>query len=435
MKSLFFNLLNHKGLIRYAKNTSWLLFERVFRIIVGLLVGAWMARYLGPGDFGLYSYTISFVGLFAIFATLGLDAVLVKELVNKRNKANELITTGLFLRILASALVVISIFFISNNYLVNESGKKLILIASASIIFQSFNIIDLYLQSKVLAKYTAYINSGAVFLSSLIKVFLIVLSLPLEYFVYLLILDALIIALGYIYIFFFVSVSDSNVFNLSNLNFRLSISILKKSWPIFLSTIFVTIYTKIDQIMIMQFLGSDYVGQYAVALKFSESWYFIPSAIATSLFPAIISAKEVSEKLYLKRLKRLYGLMIYTSTCIALFITIFGDFFINILFGKQYLGAINLLVIHIWAGISVFIGNVSTRWMINEGFQAYAAIYAFIGASTNVALNYVLLPKIGVEGAAIATLISYFLANFFCLLIFKKTRPAFFQIAASIYPK
>jgi len=426
------NLFRHQLLIKYLKNTSWLFLEKVFRISVGLFVGAWMARYLEPNAFGLYSYALSFVGLFAIVSNLGLDSVLVKELVNHETKSKELINTGLFLRFTASLIVILAIFITSNIFINDRLSIQLVLIASSSVLLQSFNIIDLYLQSRVLGRYTAYINSISLFSSSVVKIFLIINQASLTAFVYVVVFEAAVLACGYLYIFF--KTSSSNRITLRFVNVDLAISILKKSWPVLISTVFVTIYMKIDQIMIMQFLGRNAVGHYAVALKLSECWYFIPGVIATSLFPAIISAKNESLDIYNHRLSRLYSVMIYLSVFIAVMVSFYGGTVIDFLYGDLYKNAVAPLTIHVWACVFGFIGNVSTRWMINENLQVYAAIYSAVGAALNIGLNYILLPKIGVTGAAIATLISYSVSNYFCLLLSSKTRVAFFQVSKSILP-
>ena len=426
------NLFRHRLLVKYLKNTSWLFLEKVFRISVGLFVGAWMARYLEPDAFGLYSYALSFVGLFAIFSSLGMDSVLVKELVNHETKDKEIINTGLCLRFTASLIVISAIFITSNIFINDRLSLQLILIASSSVLLQSFNIIDLHLQSRVLGRYTAYVNSIALFSSSLVKIFLIINQASLVAFVYVVIFESAVLAGGYIYTYMKTSSSHKIAFKFVNID--LGLSILKKSWPVLISTVFVTIYMKIDQIMIMQFLGSSAVGQYAVALKLSESWYFIPGVVATSFFPAIISAKNESSVTYNNRLSRLYSLMIYLSVFIAILVTLWGGSMIEFLYGDQYKNAQAPLIIHIWAGVFVFVGNVTTRWMISENLQIYAATYSGIGAVLNIVLNYVLLPKIGVTGAAIATLVSYGVSTYFCLLLSPKTRVAFFQVSKSILP-
>jgi O-antigen/teichoic acid export membrane protein len=234
--------------------------------------------------------------------------------------------------------------------------------------------------------------------------------------------------IGFIYFYF----KEKKSIFLWKFDFKLAKKLLKNSWPLILSGIVVTIYMKIDQIMIKEMLGVKEVGKYAAAVTLSESWYFIPVIICNSLFPAIVNAKKVGETLYYERLQKLYNLMTWLSLSIAIFFTFFSKFIVNLLYGKEYMEAANVLTIHIWAGVFVFLGMASGKWLISENLQKYTAINTTIGAIINVILNYILIEKIGIKGAAISTLISYFFSAYFSLLFFKKTRKNFIRISKSL---
>ena len=165
--------------MKYFKNTSWLFGEKILRMVVGLFVGIWVARYLGPEQFGLFSYVQSFVGLFAVFITLGLDAIVVKELLNKNDDNSILMGTTFFLKfigfIIMFFIIITAVQFTNNENLANI----LIYIVAFSVVFQSFNVIDFYFQSKVLSKYVVLSNSVSLFLSSVVKILLILNEAPL----------------------------------------------------------------------------------------------------------------------------------------------------------------------------------------------------------------------------------------------------------------
>jgi len=156
-------LQQHSGFMRYFKNTSWLFAEKILRMIVGLFVGVWVARYLGPDKFGLFSYAGSFVGLFTAIATLGLNGIVVRELVKHPQKENELLGTAFYLKLMGAVLTLvilyIAIHFTSNNHFTNV----LIFIIASATIFQSFNVVDMYFQSKVMSKYVVYANITSLF--------------------------------------------------------------------------------------------------------------------------------------------------------------------------------------------------------------------------------------------------------------------------------
>lgn len=422
-------LIQHKGFMKYFKNTSWLFGEKILRIFVGLFVGVWVARYLGPEQFGLFSYAQSFVGLFAAIATLGLDEIVVRELVKDETKRDELIGTAFLLKLIG-AIVVLLILAIVISFTLNGYATNIIIFVVASAtIFQAFNVVDFYFQAKVMSKYVVYANMISLFLSSIIKIVLILNEAPLVAFAWTVLFDSFILACGFIY--FYVKYSKFNIQNLT-FNKAIAIILLKDSWPLILSSIVISVYMKIDQVMIMEMLDAEAVGQYAAAVRISEAWYFIPIVIASSLFPAIINAKQQSEELYYTRLQKLYDLMVGSAIMIALPMTFLSDWAIHLFYGEEYNQAGDVLMIHIWAGVFVFLGVASGKWLLSENLQIFSTVNTTIGAIVNIVLNYILIQKIGIVGAAWATLISYFVAAYLCLLFSQKTRINFINLSKSL---
>jgi len=436
-------LKSHQGFMKYFKNTSWLFGEKILRMVVGLFVGIWVARYLGPEQFGLFSYALSFVGLFTVMATLGLDGIVVRELVKDESRRDELIGTAFWLKILG-ALGVLIVLAIAVNFTSNDSyTNSLVFVIASATIFQSFNVVDMYFQSKVLSKYIVYANVISLFISSIVKITLILNEAPLIAFAWVILFDSFILASGFIYFYLKnrrhneqpnrYSVFDTESSFAWKFNKSTAFSLLKDSWPLILSGIVISIYMKIDQVMIKEMMNAEAVGQYAAAVRLSEAWYFIPMVIASSLFPAIINAKKQSEELYYARLQKLYSLMVWLAIAIALPMTFLSDWVVHFLYGEQYNQAGSVLMIHIWAGIFVFLGVASGKWLLSENLQIFSTVNTSIGAIVNIWLNYILIPKIGVSGAAWATLISYFVAAYLCLLFFKKTRINFANLSKSLF--
>ena len=425
------SLQNNQGFMRYFKNTSWLFAEKILRIITGLFVGVWIARYLGPEQFGFFSYTLSFVGLFAFITALGLDQVVIRELVKDESRNDEIMSTSFWLKIMGALLGISMILIISINFTSNDTyANTLIFIIASSTIFQSFNVIDYYFQSKVMSKFIAFANVISLFLSTVIKIILLLNEAPLIAFVWMVLFDNFILASGFVYFY----IKYNPILKIKNLKFRskTAILLLQDSWPIIISSAAIMIYLKIDQVMIKEMIGLEAVGQYAAAVKISEAWYFVPVVIAASVFPAIINAKKKSEELYNVRLQKLYDIMVLMALVIALPITFLSDWFIELLYGNLYTEAGSVLTIHIWSGVFVFLGVASGSWLLCENLQIFQTIGAIIGVIVNVGLNYMLIPRFGIEGSAWATLISYCAAGYLCLLIWKKTRTTFINLTKSL---
>ena len=417
-------LRQHQGFMRYFQNTSWLMGEKILRMFVGLFVGIWVARYLGPEQFGLLSYAQSFVFLFTAIATLGLDGIVVRELVKDETQRDVLLGTAFGLKLIG-AILILPVLAIAVQLTSNDDFTNLLvfIIASATI-FQSFNVIDFYYQSKVLSKYVALANIASLALSSCIKIALILNEAPLISFAIMVVFDVIVLIIGLI-----VYYKTSSRLKLFNWRFESIVAkkLLRDSWPLMLSGLVVSVYMKIDQVMIKEMLGIESVGQYAAAVSLSEAWYFIPMAMANSLFPAIINAKKVSEDLYYTRLQRLYTLMVWLAIAIALPMTFLSEWLVVLLYGAEYSQASLVLMIHIWASVFVFLGVASGNWYLSENLQTLAFMRAFYGMLTNIVLNFFMIPVYGIKGAAMATLLSYFIAGLMFDLFYVKTRATFFM--------
>ena len=405
------------GFRKYFANTSWLMFGQVSRTAVILFVGVYVARYLGPERFGLLSYAMSFAGLFSAIATLGLDTVLIRDLVEDENGTDELLGSAFALRIisilLSLGLLSIAIGVVGNK---NYTNLLILVIASAEI-FRAFNVIGFYFQSRVLSKYAIYPRIASVVISAVIRLLLIYFRTSLIYFAVVVLLESIALSTGHIIIYM------RRKFSILNWKARPKVMrrLLRDAWPLILSGTCVSIYMRIDQVMIKKMMDSEAVGNYAIAVRLSQVWYVIPAVIATSVFPAIVSARKVSAELYRKRMKKLYALMFWLAIVVILPITFLANDIVRLVFGAQYKYAGGVLGIYVWALVFVFLGSANTRYLIAENYTGIVFFKALIGMITNVFLNIVLIRKYGINGAAIATVFSRFMATLFIVFV-PKTR-------------
>jgi O-antigen/teichoic acid export membrane protein len=419
--------ISSQGFKRYFVNTSWLMGHRVLSMVVALFVGVYVARYLGPERFGLLSYAGSFVGLFTALATLGLDGIMVRELVKTPERRDELLGTAFWLKaggaILMFAGIAVAVPFTHNDTQTNI----LIVIIAFAVIFQAFNVIDLNYQAEVKSKYVVYAQLVSLVISSITKLVFVLIAAPLVWFACVFLLDAVVLAAGMTAMY----LKNTGKVWYWKWRWQTAKELLRDSWPLILSGMVISIYMKIDQVMIKEMLDAEQVGLYAAAVRLSEAWYFIPVAITSSVFPAIINAKKQSEELYYQRLQKLYDMMVWLAVAIALPTTFLAPWVIRVLYGDAFLPA--ALSIHIWAGVFVFLGVASGKWLLTENLQIFSTINTSIGAIVNIVLNYILIKNMGINGAAISTLISYSIAAYLCLSFFEKTRINFINLTKSLY--
>jgi len=408
LKQKIQSILSHAGFKKYFFNTGWLMLDKVLRMFLGLFVGVWVARYLGPANYGVLSFALSFVGLFGAFSKLGLDSIIVRNIVKEPDNRDEILGTSLFLKILGSIILLISVYSALQFVYTTPREKLIVMIIAFGQLFMSFEVIDFYFQSQVKAKYSGITSVFGLIVSSTARVIFILLKLPLIWFAFAVVIEQLIKAI--FFILFYIN-NKLNIFKWK-FSFNMAKILLKDSWPLILSGMAISIYMKIDQVMIKEMLDNEAVGQYAAAVKLSTAWYFLPVVISNSLFPAIINAKKKSEELYYARLQKLYDLMVWLAIAIALPVTFLSDWIVNILFGSEYSQAANVLRIHIWAGVFVGIAVVKGKWQISENLTKYHFYGAFISSVSNVVFNYIFIPKYEIIGAAYGTILSQFISAY-----------------------
>jgi len=411
-------------------NTGWLFADKVTRMGVGLFVSVWIARYLGPEQFGLLNYAIAFVALFSALASLGLDGIVIRNIVRDPLSRDEVLGTAFILKLIGSVvaflLIMITIYALRPH---DSLTLWMVGIIGAGLIFQAFDSVDLYFQSQIKSKYSVVPKSTAFFLISALKIVFILANAPLIAFAWAGLAE---IALGAAGLLLAYKIYGKKL-RAWKVSFAQSGKLFNESWPLILSGLAVMIYMRIDQVMLGEMIGEKAVGLYSAATRISESLYFIPMALTSSIFPSIVEAKKLSESMYHSRLQSVYILMTWLGLSLAIIISFLSNDIIGILFGSEYVGSAIILSIYVWSGIFVYLGMASGQFLITEHLTKIALYRTGVGAIINVTLNIILIPAYGPAGAAFATLIAYACATFFLVFI-KKTRTQAKMMLKSFLP-
>lgn len=411
------NKLRHTGFQKYLKNTSWAFFGRIFSLGVSFLTTIYVIRHLGPDNYGLLTFSVSFVGLFAFIASLGIDSILYRELSKDISRKDELLGTSLFLRVTASAVAMVLIFISTYVIETDSITRLLILINSFTLIFGAFGVVGYFFQARVQAKYQAISLILVTLILNTLKILVIFFNKGIIYFAFVFFLENILYAA--IALFLYVK-SGNSVFNW-RVKKEVVISLLKDSWPLMLSSAFIFIYTRVDQVMLKFITNNFNVGVYDAAARISEIWYFIPSLIISSIFPAIINSKMVGSGFFEQRMTKLYSLMFYMALLVAFPVTFFSHFIIRTLYGNDFIQAAGVLSIYVWAAMPVFLTIALNTYLLAENKTMISFWGSAIGMVVNVLLNIWLIPLYGIYGAASATLISYSLIPF-SIILFKDSR-------------
>jgi PST family polysaccharide transporter len=424
-------LAHRPNLLKIVDNIGWLFFDKVLRMGVGLLVGVWVARYLGPQQFGLYNFATAFIGLFGAVAGLGLQSIVVRDIVCDPTCKEETLGTAAVLQlaggVLAYGLILGTIFWLRPD---DPLAKWLVAILGSMMLFKASEVAMYWFESQVLSKYTVWVQNGSFLVFAAVKVALILGNASLLAFAWATVAEAALVAL---LLLAMLGVHGPGL-RKRKASLARAKALLADSWPLMLSGLAIALYMKIDQIMLGQMLGDEAVGIYSAATRISEVWYFIPMMIVASVFPAILEAKKQSESLYHQRLQRLYDLMVCLSVAVALPMTFLAGPIVVLLYGPAYAEAGTVLAIHIWASVFVFLGVASGQWFIAENRQILSFQRTLLGAVINVVLNYIFIPEFGVTGAAYATVLAQASVGLLYDLCQKETRPMFFMKLKSFNP-
>jgi len=411
-------------LMRILNNISWLFFDKFLRMGVGLVVSVWIARYLGPEQFGLLSYALAFVALFTAVANLGLNGIVVRDLVQDPPKAEITMGASFVLSVLGG-FSALCLSLLANSFARpdDELAKFIIALLSLLMVFKATDVVRYWFEAQVQSKYVVWMENVVFLVISSVKIGLILTSAPLIAFVWAIFVESLIVSVGLLGIYAW----RGGKLTVWRFRFARAKVLLKDSWPLILSGLAIMVYMRIDQIMLGQMLGDESVGIYSAAVRISEVWYFIPMIIVASVFPSIIEAKKKSITLYCKRLQKLFNVIVMLSLGVAIPMTFLSHWVVMLLFGSAYLEAGTVLAIHVWGGIFIFLGVASGNWFIIERLQKLSFYRTLLGALINIGANFFLIPKYGAIGAAVATVFSQMMAAYVFDVISFKTRDLFWM--------
>lgn len=415
---------------KFLSNASWMIGGKIFQMFISLVMSMITARYLGPSNYGVINYTSSFVAFFTSICTLGLNGIIVKELIDKPDLEGEILGTSIIMRLVSSLFSCISILYIIK--LLNPEEKIFLVIAFLQVVllvFQSFDMINYWYQAKMMSKFCAIIQSVGYLSMTVYRIIILILGKSVEWFAFCTSLDMIVISSLLIISYY------KNGGKKLKFSWELSKNMISKSYHFILSGLMVAVYGQMDKIMLGKMISTDVVGFYSTAAAICSMWTFILSAIIDAARPIIMEGRKEDKELYQRRIKQLYAAIIWISFSVAAVFSILAKWIILILYGEQFIPAIEPLRIIAWSTAFSYLGVARGIWIVCEGKQNYEKYLSFLGSVCNLILNFVLIPTIGINGAAIATLITQIMTNLIIPMMIKDTRENSIYIIEAIFFK
>ena len=397
-------------------NSGWLLLDRVVRSGVTFVIIIWLARYLGPQQFGIFNYVLAIVAISSAMATFGLEDIVVRELVHSPSERNEILGTAFVIKLLGGGIAFITAITVIRWLRPNEAIMLwLVGIAAAGTFFLALDVIDYWFRSAVQSKYTVIARVTSAVILNLSKVGLIVFKAPLSAFIVATFAEA---ALSGVLLVVMYRARVGRVFAWNATRAR-AVSLLKSSWPLFFSVMVVMIYMKIDQVMIGEMLGVQEVGIYSAAVRLVEMWYIVPAILAMSFFPSMYKLKFDNPQRYLQRIQLFLDSMVVVSVGAGVLILLVAEQLVVLIYGSEYQGAVGVLQIYIWSSVFVFLMIATSSYLIAENKTIFLLFRNVLGMLVNVTLNWLLIPVYGIKGSAFATFIAYLFTAYLSSCLYK----------------
>lgn len=414
------------------KNTLWMLFEKGSRLLIGVLVSSLMARSLGPEKFGQFNYLLSLLTIVSVFSSLGLNRIIVREVANHfedRLFCQSTVVTTFYLRLIVSLGLWLVVVIVSKLFWPED--MLFVTILFASLLFIAFDVFDFYAQGISDFKVISLCRLTTFLITSLLKIGVICLGGGLEAFVWLVMIEYLLVA-----VFFYLLFVRRRHLDLTpkQIKVRRGIELVMESWPEIIAGFGAILFMRLDQIFLQWLSGDSSVGIYSAATRITEAWYFLPSVIIATTFPKLVALRSSSYERYFEGIRVLMSFLIILSVAVALFFSLTAGWIVALLFGSTYAESANVIVLHTWGGVFLCMGITSGSWLVAERKLKLNLQRNVFGLAVSAVTNWTLIPLYGVTGSAIATVAGLGAAFYFFDLLHPQLRPMFWLKSSAFFP-
>ena len=399
-KNKISNLSENKK--KVLTNLFWAMTGKVVNMAGILFVGILVARYLGPSQYGLMNYVISYVTLFTVISNFGLDDIEIRELSRTPDRKEYILGTCFRIRIFFATLALILVIFSLFLFDADTLTSCMILLYSVTLYTGSFNIIRNYFISIIKNEFVVKSEIIRTIIGACIKIILLWFKAPLEYFIVATMFDTILVASGYCFSY------QKIVGKISAWKYdRTMVSYyIRESFPLVLSGAAVIIYQRIDQVMIGNMIGNTAVGYFATAGKFLDLILFLPMILTQTLTPLLVKVKENSIEEYERKKQQFISIVVWTSIILSVFVSLIAYWLISFTYGETYLMAVPILQIMAFKTVGMALSSSSGQIIIMEHIQKWAFIRNIIGCLICIGLNFLLIPHYGIMGSAWVTIIT-----------------------------
>lgn len=414
---------------KVIRNIVWAVIGKVVTLLGGLLVGIFVARYLGPEQYGLMSYVLSYIAIFQVLAYFGMDNIEIREESKTPEEKDKIIGTAICLKLIFAVATIGLVALTVCIFEADSFTRWMVMLYSISMIANSFGVIRNYFTSLVWNEYIVKTEITRTFIGAGIKVALLLLHAPLAWFIAATLFDTILIAGGYLVSY------RSKIDSIRKWRYDKTIAIylIKQSFPLLLSGAAVVVYTKIDQVIIRNLLNTESVGYYSVADRFVEICLFIPTILSQTITPILVQSYSENKSEYDQKSQQFMNIMVWSTLILCVVICLIALPMVRYTFGTQYLLSVPILQIMVFKVVGNALAQSSGAMIIVESKQKYTLFRNIIGCGVCIVLNYLLIPNFGLKGAAYASILTSLCAGYLSHLIIPQYRYLFTKQTRSLF--
>ncbi|WP_221030578.1 oligosaccharide flippase family protein [Actomonas aquatica] len=399
-------------------NTLWIVGGRVASMVVTIGVVGAIARHLGPADFGHFNAVLAFMAIAVPWATLSLDAVVVRELVRRPDEAGGTLGTACLLRVGGGLTAIVGMAIAGRVALPGQ--WPLLLLASLSLVFQANNVIDLWFQRHLQSRRAVISRTSVIYAGAAVKLLLVVLDAPLLAFVATIVLEAGLYAVAYA-IAYRTAPERSGPWHWDQVIAR---RLLRGGLPLALAGLVAALGGRFDQVLVAIKLSDHAAGLYLAANRFTEFALYSGAALIASLFPALTAAHAAPDAVGFRReLRAMFEAVSALGWASAIALTLLAPVLVHLVLGPQYDGAVAPLIARAWLGVLLL--SVAARWnavlLVADSWWSFAC--ALITVAVQVALAGWCLERWGMMGAAGAVAVGALVGGVFTTWLLPPLRP------------
>ena len=364
---------------------SWYFLEKFIRLIGAFLIGAWVARHLGPEHYGSLAYVLALVAVLGFLGSLGIESLVVRDLVEGERSPRRILSTYFFIR-LAGALTVP---VLSAAYLVisHDDDRVLLLLAaicSGAVVFAAFDAADCWLQAKNQARTTSVIRLVGFLLGALSKCLLVLIEASVEWFALVVLMESAVVAVLYYRLLKRYGLTPTlRDFSMDEVK-----HLVVAGRMMVLSGLTVAVYSKVDVLVVGALLSKQDVGSYAIAASMCAAWNMVGMSVAQAWAPRISEAHVQSQGAYIRAMRQLLVTVLALSLIGSLLLSLAAEIIFSLLLGPSYIKGAVILKSLIWSSVFVFLGIATSQIIVNERVYWISMLRTTIGLCFCLAIIY-----------------------------------------------